>query len=147
MNRRITARGIIYKDGKIFAQRLKRGAGETDFWCTPGGGLDDGEGLCAGLIREMIEETGVAPEVGVLLYVQQYRDENGLEFLEFFYHITNADDYDVSLDLERTSHGVLEVARCGFIDPRIEHILPDFLQETDIAADIQAGIVQEFSYL
>lgn len=146
MNRRITTRGIIYKNGRLFAQRLKRGAGEADFWCTPGGGLDLGEELRAGLTREMIEETGVAPEIGALLYVQQYM-LGGEEFLEFFYHVKNADDYDTDLDLDNTSHGALEVAHYGFIDPRTEHILPTFLREVDVAADIRAGIVQEFAYL
>lgn len=147
MNRRITTRGIIYKDGKIFAQRLKRGAGEADFWCTPGGKLDPGEVFHDGLVREMIEETGVAPEVGALLYIQQFIEDDGIESIDLFYHIKNADDYDTDLDLSTTSHGDAEIARYGFIDPQAEHILPKFLQETDIAEDIRVGVVQEFHYL
>ena len=66
--RRVTVRGIIIKDGKLFAQRLnKKGGGVNDYWCTPGGGLDDGESLYDGLTREMIEETGVKPVIGRLL--------------------------------------------------------------------------------
>jgi ADP-ribose pyrophosphatase YjhB (NUDIX family) len=146
MDRRITTRGIIYKNGKIFAQKLKRGEGTTDYWCTPGGGLDPSESLHAGLVREMIEETGIAPEIGKLLYVQQYREENGREYLEFFYHVTNVDDYE-TIDLASTTHGEIEVAEYGFIDPAKENILPKFLQTADIAKDIEAGQVQEFSYL
>ena len=146
MDRRITTRGIIYKNGKIFAQKLKRGEGTTDYWCTPGGGLDPSESLHDGLVREMIEETGITPEIGKLLYVQQYREENGREYLEFFYHITNVDDYE-TIDLANTTHGEIEVAEYGFIDPAKENILPKFLQTADIAKDIEAGQVQEFSYL
>lgn len=146
MDRRITTRGIIYKNGKIFAQKLKRGEGTTDYWCTPGGGLDPSESLHDGLVREMIEETGIAPEIGKLLYVQQYREENGREYLEFFYHVTNVDDYE-TIDLANTSHGEIEVAEYGFIDPTTENILPEFLQTADIAKDIEAGQMQEFSYL
>ena len=146
MDRRITTRGVIYKNGKIFAQKLKRGEGTTDYWCTPGGGLDPSESLHDGLVREMIEETGIAPEIGKLLYVQQYREENGREYLEFFYHITNVDDYE-TIDLANTTHGEIEVAEYGFIDPSQENILPKFLQTADIAKDIEAGQMQEFSYL
>ena len=146
MDRRITTRGIIYKNGKIFAQKLKRGEGTTDYWCTPGGGLDPSESLHDGLVREMIEETGIAPEIGKLLYVQQYREENGREYLEFFYHVTNVDDYE-TIDLANTTHGEIEVAEYGFIDPTKENILPKFLQTADIAKDIEAGQMQEFSYL
>ena len=146
MDRRITTRGIIYKNGKIFAQKLKRGEGTTDYWCTPGGGLDPSESLHDGLVREMIEETGIAPEIGKLLYVQQYREENGREYLEFFYHVTNVDDYE-TIDLANTTHGEIEVAEYGFIDPSKENILPKFLQTADIAKDIEAGQMQEFSYL
>ena len=146
MDRRITTRGIIYKNGKIFAQKLKRGEGTTDYWCTPGGGLDPSESLHDGLVREMIEETGIAPEIGKLLYVQQYREENGREYLEFFYHVTNVDDYE-TIDLASTTHGEIEVAEYGFIDPAQENILPKFLQTADIAKDIEAGQMQEFSYL
>jgi hypothetical protein len=94
----------------------------------------------------MIEETGVSPEIGKLLYIQQYREENGREYLEFFYHITNVDDYE-TIDLASTTHGEIEVAEFGFVDPSKTVVLPKFLQSVDIAKDIKAGQVQEFNYL
>ncbi len=127
--RRINVRGIIYKNGKIFAQKLKHKDGMNDFWSTPGGGLDDGEDLLTGLHREMIEETGVVPQIGRLLYIQQFGDIEK-EYLEFFFHITNADDYE-NADLTNTSHGLIEVAEHGFIDPNVEIILPSGLQKFD----------------
>jgi ADP-ribose pyrophosphatase YjhB (NUDIX family) len=127
--RRINVRGIIYKNGKLFAQKLKHKDGMNDFWSTPGGGLDDGEDLLSGLHREMIEETGIAPQIGRLMFVQQFHDGEK-EQLEFFFHITNADDYE-KVDLATTSHGLIEVAEHGFIDPNIETILPSNLQKFD----------------
>ena len=66
MRRRVNVRGIIINDqGKIFCQQLTANSGKgRNFWCTPGGGLESGESLLDGLHREMIEETGVEPEIG-----------------------------------------------------------------------------------
>lgn len=146
MEQRVTVRGIIIKDDLLFAQKLKKEERVVDYWCTPGGGLDAGESLHDGLRREMIEETGVEPVIGRLLYIQQYNDGNR-DFLEFFYHITNPNAYE-TVDLASTTHGQIEVAECGFIDPKTTHILPAFLQETDIIADIESGeAIKEFNYL
>lgn len=135
--RRVNVRGIIFKDDKIFAQTIKHGADESAYWCTPGGGLEIGESLHAGLHREMMEETGVAPVIGKLLFIQQFYDGTK-EQLELFFEIKNTADYEV-IDLANTSHGELEIGRCGFIDPREEHILPAFLQTADIATAINGN--------
>lgn len=127
--RRIAVRGIIFKDGKMLAQQTNPGENEEvhDYWCTPGGGLEAGESLHQGLHREMIEETGIAPRIGKLLFVQQYGNPADREFLEFFFHIENAEDYE-EIDLSTTSHGELEIAKVGFIDPAKHNLLPAFLQ-------------------
>lgn len=137
--RRVNVRGIIVNDkGELFCQRLTaRERDGRDFWCTPGGGLDTGESLLDGLRREMVEETGVAPEIGRLLFVQQFAEKGDQsahgpsEQLEFFFHITNWQDYQ-QIDLSATTHGELEVAACGFVDPKSTVILPSFLTETDM---------------
>ena len=134
--RRINTRGIIYSNGQLFCQQLlKTSQSDNPYWSTPGGGLDDGESLTDGLRREMIEETGIAPVIGRLLFVQQFHDQTQ-EHLEFFFHITNADDYK-TIDLGASSHGEIEVANCGFIDPTTANLLPSFLQTVDLAASIK----------
>lgn len=134
--RRINVRGIIFKDGKLFSQQLTANKDEPtrNYWCTPGGGMDDGESLTEGLHREMIEETGIAPVIGRLLFIQQFYDGNK-EQLEFFFHIENADDYQ-TIDLTTTSHGIEEVEVCDFVDPATTDILPAFLRTIDIAGHI-----------
>ena len=139
MKRRVNVRGIIINDkGELFCQRLTaRNSDGRNFWCTPGGGLDSMEELTAGLRREMIEETGVEPEIEKLLFIQQFAEsgENSAhgpnEQLEFFFHITNWRDYE-NIDLESTSHGVAEIAECDFVDPKATHILPATLCQIDI---------------
>lgn len=131
-NRRVNARGIIIKDGKLFCQKLinSHTIHTNEFWCTPGGGIDFGESLQEGLTREMVEETGVKPEIGNLLFIQQFMDGDR-EQLEFFFHIKNTDDYE-QINLEDTSHGAIEVAEYGFVNPKTTTILPKFLTEIDI---------------
>lgn len=139
MKRRVNVRGVIINDkGELFCQRLTSddGAGQS-YWCAPGGGLDMGESLVDGLDREMIEETGVKPEIGELLFIQQYSESGEKsvhgpnEQLEFFFHITNWQDYG-NVCLEETSHGTEEVAECGFIDPKNNIVLPKFLSDIDL---------------
>lgn len=135
--RRVNVRGIIFKDGKLLCQQLTPGADGTirDYWCTPGGGLDDNESLHVGLRREMIEETGIAPQIGKLLFVQQFHDGKK-EQLEFFFHIENPDDY-TDIDLSKTTHGEAEVTNVEFVDPRSHHILPALLQTVDLDSYIK----------
>ncbi len=135
--RRVCVRGLIVKNGTIFAQKLKNADGSAKgFWCTPGGGIDPLESLHGALHREMVEETGIAPQVGRLVLVQQFKTNNDTshgeaEQLEFFFEITNADDYQV-VDLATTSHGDAEIAEYGFVDPRTEHLLPTILTTEEL---------------
>ena len=139
MRRRVNVRGIIINNkGEIFCQKLTANTGKgRDFWCTPGGGLEMGEGLLDGLRREMIEETGVKPEIGKLLFIQQFAESGEQsahgpnEQLEFFFLITNWQDYQ-HINLEQTSHGVEEVAECGFVNPKTTRISPSYLTEVNL---------------
>lgn len=145
-NRRVNLRAIIVKNGKLFCQQLKNShtLHDREFWCTPGGGIDFGESLHEGLKREMMEETGVEPVIGNLLFIQQFMDDER-EQLEFFFHVTNADDYE-RLDLETTSHGAIEVAECGFIDPKKHIVKPDFLSTVDLELAIAQSGTTLISY-
>jgi len=129
--RRVNVRGIIFRNGEILVTKFRQDDdSESAHWGTFGGGLDIGESLHQGLHREMIEETGIVPEIGKLLFTQQFADEEK-EYLEFFFHITNTDDY-ATIDLSSTSHGLLELVRAEFVDPTKHNVLPAFLQTIDI---------------
>jgi ADP-ribose pyrophosphatase YjhB (NUDIX family) len=126
--RRISARGIIFTDGKLLSQQLTANAksAKPSYWCTPGGGLDIGESIIDCLHREMVEETGIPPKIGKLLFVQQF-NENNHEYMDFFFHIENPEDYR-SIDLTATTHGELEIEHVEFINPQNNNVLPAFLQ-------------------
>jgi len=133
--RRTNIRGIIFRDGELLVTKFKQDDGsESDHWGTFGGGLDIGESITDGLHREMIEETGIAPEIGKLLFIQQF-DDGEKEHCELFFHIKNHQDYE-AVDLEATTHGALEMTRSAFVDPAKENVLPAFLQTIDIQAYI-----------
>ena len=76
-------------DGKLLCVRLKpyfkAPPGHYDFWCTPGGGVDEGEPLVEAFKREMIEELGVEPKVGRLLYIQQFSRGDDKDVVEFLF--------------------------------------------------------------
>lgn len=139
IERRINIRGIVVKNGKILAQQLNPGSDNVsrdDWMCTPGGGLEAMEPFEEGLTREMIEETGITPVIGRLLFIQQFVREDGVEQLEFFYLIENSNDYEL-IDLSKTSHGTEEIKWVGFVDAKSANVLPKFLQEIDIEDFIQ----------
>jgi len=136
--RRVNVRGIIFNEGKLLVTKFRQeDDSESKYWGTFGGGLDIGESFAVGLHREMIEETGIAPQIGKLLFMQQFNDGQQ-EHLELFFHITNVDDYS-EIKLDETSHGLLELTRSEFVDPKTSYLLPEFLSEVDIQAHIDGS--------
>ncbi len=146
MQRRIAVRGIITQGEKIFCARLKpyRHADALEYWCTPGGGVDLGGALIPALEREIFEELGIKASVGNLLYVQQYVHKD-IEQLEFFFHITNAEDF-LTIDLSKTTHGATEIEEAAFINPKQFIILPKFLS-TEPFENLESQPVKIFNYL
>ncbi len=133
--RRTNVRGIIYRDGKLLVTKFRQeDDSESEHWGTFGGGLDVGESIADGLHREMIEETGIAPKIGKLLFIQQFHDGEKEQF-ELFFHIENSEDYS-EIKLEETSHGLLELTRSEFVDPKSSFVLPAFLSTIDIELQI-----------
>ncbi|MFZ1302088.1 MAG: NUDIX hydrolase [Candidatus Microsaccharimonas sp.] len=136
--RRVNVRGIIVNEkGHLLVTKFRQEGkenNEREYWGTFGGGLDENESLANGLHREMIEETGIAPKIGKLLFIQQFHDGEKEQF-ELFFHITNFEDYS-EIKLEDTSHGILELTRAEFVDPKTNFVLPEFLSTVDIQAHI-----------
>jgi 8-oxo-dGTP pyrophosphatase MutT (NUDIX family) len=92
---KIKCRGIILHKGKLLLAK-HRG---TNYYALPGGKLEWPENPKECLEREIEEEFGVKPQIGKLLYINNYGD--GIHaFIEFFFEVKNWADYR---DIEKLS--------------------------------------------
>ncbi len=86
----IRCRGIIIDRGELL---VVEHVGKEGFLALPGGHLEWGEDIKAGLVRELEEELGVTPVVGTLLYIHNFTQNNGKHVVEFLFWIDNAADF------------------------------------------------------
>jgi len=137
-----TARAIVLDRGELLVFRLAKAA---NWYSLPGGKIEFGEHIEEAIAREVLEETGIKPEVGKLLLVHDMAlPEQGKHRIEFFYYIENGADYR-HLDLVKATHG-FEVAEHLFVDTATTDkiILPAFLKE--IVPKIIASGPDEFEF-
>lgn len=103
----IRARGIILSEGKLLTVKHPH---DMSFCALPGGHLDWGEDIKKCLEREIIEELGVKPEIGRLLYVNNFLDRETTQSIEFFFEIINAADYKNLENIAKThAHEIGEI--------------------------------------
>ncbi len=133
---RTRVRAIIEHDGKIL---LVRNLSSPDFWCLPGGKVEPSEDIISAIARELLEETGVQPVIGNVIFIHQFASDQGYETPEFFIHVKNGNDY-IDIDLNKTSHGQKEIAEIKFMDVAHVNVLPRFLQ-----SEIKEVIENNFS--
>lgn len=100
----IKVRGIILHEGKLL---IVKHLG-TGYMALPGGHLEYGEDVITCLKRELVEELGVLPEIGRLLYINTFIDKN--EYIEFFFEVKNGEDYLNIDELKKThAHELTEI--------------------------------------
>lgn len=147
--RRIAVRGIAMSNGKLLCTKLRPynnlvepGA---EWWCLPGGTVEQGEDITEALVREFCEETGIVPVIGRLLYVHQFVHKD-TEHLEFFFRIENPEDF-LFVDLSKTTHGKDEVEVIDYRDLKNTVVLPSFLinESLNTNADLNKSVKFFFS--
>lgn len=91
----IRCRAVIMHEGNILGVKNNHGG---DYYSLPGGHMEWGENIEDAMKREIFEEFGVMPQVGRLLYVNNFTETDTKQSIEFFFEITNTQDY---LDIEK----------------------------------------------
>lgn len=86
----IRCRAIILHEGKLLVVKHPH---DTSFAALPGGHLEWGEDIRECLRREIIEELGIVPKIGRLLYVNNFIEEDNIQSIEFFFEVTNTYDF------------------------------------------------------
>lgn len=107
MQKEIVVRGraVIIHDDKLLVVKHSHG---LHFAALPGGHLEYGESPLECVEREIIEELGITPVMGDLLYVHSYVADNK-QSIEFFFAVDNGVDYLELLAVERShAHEIAE---------------------------------------
>jgi integral membrane protein len=129
--REVVVRAIISKGNKKGDELLAIQPKDTTLWYLPGGLVQAGETTEQALQRLVLEQTGITPTIGWLIYLLQYRRKS-TERLELFFVINNASDYREQQLKVRLGHSK-ELDDIGYLKPR-EHadLRPTFLQDESI---------------
>jgi len=121
----VKVRAVILHEGKLLAVRHPH---DTSFVALPGGHLEWGEDIKECLSREIMEELGVVPEVGRLLYINNFTQTDGKQYIEFFFEVKNGKDYLNTEKLARShAHEIAEIVWASPTDSI--KILPKNLEE------------------
>lgn len=124
----VRVRGIILSDSKLLAVKHPH---NMNFCALPGGHLDWGENIKKCLEREIVEELGVRPKIGRLLYVNNFLDGETTQSIEFFFEITNGYDYKNLESVTKThAHEIAEV--CWITPTDNMPLLPKGGKEIDL---------------
>lgn len=126
----VRCRAVIIHEGKLLVVKHVH---DTSYACLPGGHLEFGEDLITCLKREIIEELGIEPVVGKLLYVNTFTVGEVKQPVEFFFEVLNTEDYLKINEKERTHAHELEEFFWATPDGE-ERILPE-----SFGADFRLG--------
>ncbi len=116
----IRCRAVILHEGKLLVVKHPH---DTSFAALPGGHLEWNEDIKECLAREVVEELGVVPVIGRLLYINNFMEGKRKQSVEFFFEILNSSEYKNIDHLKRThAH---EIFQMTWVEPKdMINILP-----------------------
>lgn len=95
----VRCRAIILHEGKLLVVSHSH---DSSFAALPGGHLEWGEDVKKCMRREVVEELGVEPVIGGLLYINSFVGKDEIHSIEFFFEVKNGADYLDCEKLERS---------------------------------------------
>jgi len=82
---RVSAKAFLFdSNDRVLLVKSKKERNGQHYWCTPGGGIEEGESLHAAAEREVLEETGYTGRVQKIVFAQDISWENSGRNLEIF---------------------------------------------------------------
>lgn len=123
---RIATRALVFKDEKVLLVREK----DVDWWSFPGGGVDYGETIHEALLREAIEELGVAPEHvtidDTLAFISIGAVVNGVPRANLFYRVAVPEnEIKPSEDVSEQQWFTLEELASLYISPGTDNVVEE----------------------
>lgn len=116
---KIRCRGVIIDQSELLVVEHVRKEGCL---ALPGGHLDWGEDVKSALSRELVEELGVIPVIGPLLYIHTFVQESGVQTVEFIFRVENSSDYRNIGAVRTHAH---ELAKISWVSPHeVETLRP-----------------------
>ena len=135
---KIRCRAIILHEGKLLVVKHRP---ESSHYALPGGHMEPGEDVRECVRREIVEELGVEPTLGRLLYVHTFTDKDTLQSVEFFFEVKNPQEFLDIEGLARTHahelHEIRWVAPSEDIKIRPETVTQDFATGTLLSDEIR----------
>lgn len=117
----VRTRAVITQEDKLLVVKHSE---DVDFYALPGGHVEFGEDIKESFEREIIEEFGIKPEIGKLLFIHNFIEERkGEQNIEFFFEVKNSKDFlDISKLGGTHKHELVEI--CWFDKNNDKKILP-----------------------
>lgn len=137
----VRCRGIIIHKGKMLVVRHT----PESHLALPGGHLEFGESIKECMSREIVEELGIKPKIGRLLYVNNFCEKTnkneGIQSIEFFFEIINSADYLDTMNVTRTHAS--EISEILWLDTSEEiGIMPSKISEDFKKGEVLSDIVR-----